>query len=335
MTEIELVRKSDKRPPALLQAKAGIEKDIHKYGEYVRECLKVTETLDSQYQVWREEYDARKQECDSLDKTITVLNAQLEVQEMKQVNLERLNLDKENIGDHLKGMRSKRLALEDRLWKKEMELSQLWERCIQISEEYEELCLNLKLIPTTAKYANGFDYNISLGTSQDPQLTPDVKQHVKPNLQHFIQILRNSHLQMLDASITLTGSLDQLREKVKEKEFQVKHLQFECEKLDKLRINQKDSLESELASVWGQVASIQNEMDEVRNKMDLLAASSVQELSEEIENFGQFGSELQNRHSEYYNKVVNTLNLVAEYKAREQEALVSLRKHLQNVLETL
>lgn len=67
-----------------------------------------------------------------------------------------------------------------------------------------ELCNQLRLTPANAKYAQGRDFTISIGTPQDPQLNTDIKQAIRPNLEVLVQVLREKNLKLLETLLVLS-----------------------------------------------------------------------------------------------------------------------------------
>jgi hypothetical protein len=70
-----------------------------------------------------------------MDKIATFV-AQVESQEMKQLDVGRINMDRQNLIEHTNSIRTKRHQSEDRAWKKELEASQSWEKCAEKLEKY-------------------------------------------------------------------------------------------------------------------------------------------------------------------------------------------------------
>lgn len=71
-----------------------------------------------------------------LTERIAVLGTQVESQEMKQLDLSRINIERQNLSEHIKTIRDKRSQGEDRAWQKELEASQIWDQCVDLLEEY-------------------------------------------------------------------------------------------------------------------------------------------------------------------------------------------------------
>lgn len=90
-----------------------------------------------------------------LTEQIASFVAQVESQEMKQLDIGRINMDRQNLTEHMKLVREKRLQSEDRAWKKEVEASQVWEQCIELAEEYagndgQERPHHLRIVQSTS-----------------------------------------------------------------------------------------------------------------------------------------------------------------------------------------
>eukprot|EP01127_Copromyxa_protea_P020009 TRINITY_DN6611_c0_g1_i3.p1 TRINITY_DN6611_c0_g1~~TRINITY_DN6611_c0_g1_i3.p1 ORF type:complete len:213 (-),score=52.08 TRINITY_DN6611_c0_g1_i3:370-960(-) len=195
MKKKERLRNSDKRPQALLEDISKHDENIEKIQDCIKQYMKINSVLDAKHDQLLEEEEAKKAAVKDLKRKIDELAAQVESQEMKQLDVGRINIDRQSLAEHIKTTREKRLQSEDRAWKKEIEASQSWDSCVELVEEYTELCHQLKL-------TRGHEFLVSIGSPQDPQLSTDVKQTIRPNLKELITKLRAKKQQSLGRSFS-------------------------------------------------------------------------------------------------------------------------------------
>lgn len=68
-----------------------------------------------------------------------MFNSQLASQELKQADVERIKLESAQITENMKQVNTKRLAAENRVWHKNIEILQVWDRCEKVAQEYTGL----------------------------------------------------------------------------------------------------------------------------------------------------------------------------------------------------
>jgi len=142
------------------------------------------------------------------------------------------------VTENLKQINSKRLLTENKAWKKDIEITQAWDRCEKLVQDYTEICTTLQLIPVENE--NDFDFSISIGTLLEPKISCDVNL-LKEHLRQLMKEYRTIDKQTFDIGLAIENALNQTVEKKKSSlQRKVSSLEVQQEKISNLRVEEKE-----------------------------------------------------------------------------------------------
>jgi len=126
INELKQVRSSEDRPDKLKAELATIEKDTLKLKDLLGKYEETIATLDKNWELLEKDLDARMAEAKKLREEEMCLASQLETQELKPLDRDRMNRERETLTVQLTMLRTKKSALIDRPGKKMWNCRSSW-----------------------------------------------------------------------------------------------------------------------------------------------------------------------------------------------------------------
>ena len=141
--------------------------------------------------------------CAQLLKPVLYVH-QVGAQGLSVADVERLHMEKSKGEEVLRGMRGQREVLDKEAWELELKVEKRFEDLEGTVRQYHSMADRLKLVPSTAKRAEGVEYEIQIdrdAAGPEEMVTADLKGMVRPGLQavsgRYMEKMRETSKELL------------------------------------------------------------------------------------------------------------------------------------------
>ena len=316
---------------ALQQKKADLESDINKFEsliEKLREHKEAVERKSSEKHddLQRAAEDLRRVEEENKDLEEVVSN-----QSINKEDVTRMAQQRSKLKDILHSLTSQKDSLLDAALEDEAKFEKKVEEIEGASRQYHATADRLQLIPSTAKHAEGVDFEVSLkphsedGSSESLEaFASTCKTKLKPALgalrESYARKTRQAGEEMAEAQEKADASEEQLAEKQEE----IASLGQENQRLEEQTKQLKEQTDADLATKNA-------EIDRIRTDIQSLKETAVRQLEESEQQAHALRSE--------YDELCVTTTLETEMVNKELaaalEALIGHKLHIQQTLKRI
>jgi len=218
----------------------------------------------------------------------------------------------------------------------EINVSEQWATCERLVSDYEVRAKQLQLLPAEALNARGHDYSLTVHANADglPSLSQDTRGELKANLESFVSMIRANEMEFWSDLLNTQTEIDALTDDVKGIAFSIKSAEAEFQRVDAIRQQRKTRLEEELGKKLDQLESLKTDLANRRKFLEERAHKSNDDKLSAERAFESLDFELRQRHLDYYQRTMATLDQLMSYKAHVKDALAEYKTHLEKVLET-
>jgi len=235
------------------------------------------------------------------------------------------------LNENIQAEKLKKKNQETTIWNKEMAISEHYDKCERSIIDYTRLCTSLKLLPSSAKYAYGCNYELSLHQNQ---LKRDPKVDIKQQFEEFVEDARKKDLETWNTTIENYNLLESITDAMRAAQYDVQCLEEEERRLEKHRVDRKSYLEGELNKTREQRDNIRHQLEE-RRANQLEDMTKCEESSEKAKKeFYELQTVLQQKYLNAFQKTYTTLEALNGYKANAQGELNSFKQHVNALIET-
>ncbi|KAL3162304.1 hypothetical protein ABBQ32_009992 [Trebouxia sp. C0010 RCD-2024] len=325
------------QPSALLQAQAKQEehvRDRDKFRTLIDNLQSHKQSLQRKLQERKAEVESKQEQLASTLLESDAMRAVIAGQTVNKDDVVRMNQEKCKQAEILAGVCGQREALERRVYEQDVQLELSLDELETTVQAYNTAADRLQLIPVTAKYAGGLQYEIQLdraGVSASDIITVDLKGEVKPALAR----LRDSRAararelseEVLAVQERLDGGLEALTERTEDNAA----LGTQVHKLEASLRGQKEALEVEVRGTAGQADSLREQVGQLRNQASHALAASEDKLRSL---HTQYDDLLRNSEAEVQSVNVElgaALEHLFHHKLHIQQTLEQVYQHVEDV----
>ncbi len=176
--------------PALLEKQRCYEEDARKFDDHRVKMQKQQELHEAKLAQHTEKLGKKREQLAATEQRRAALREQLRNQDLSAADVERISQDRARLRESIAGEEEAKEALHTRLWNIEQEGVEALGTLEEDVRKYNELALQLKMVPLGAKNSDGERYELSVcpdvlkecapGETPGPVLSLDLKHKVKP-----------------------------------------------------------------------------------------------------------------------------------------------------------
>ncbi|KAM5179602.1 kinetochore protein NDC80 homolog [Mantella aurantiaca] len=325
MEEIEKLEKEKEREPdrlaSMRKLKGSLQTDIQKYQNYLTEMESHSALLDQRVTSVSEELESVELEFEAVKQENLRLKNVLDNQKYSVADIERIKYEENELKETLAKLTKELDDEKQLLWSEELRYAKIKETVETETAEFHKLARKLRLIPSTAENANGYDLQIDCNLDSEESL-----HHCRNKINFpLLEMLTQSEGQItksLNKKMEIQEVNEQLKSLNSDKRNDVKNLKDEAQRLDELLL-QKNQDAEEQEKKWG------SEIQSIERHRQLLESGVNKGLDETMamkEKAQQEVQLLENQTEEEMrqvgNKLVRMVTAVASHVA-------SIEKHLE------
>ena len=311
----------------LQQKKSDLESDINKFESLIFKLKEHREAVEQKNKDRQEELHAKAEELRKIEAENKDLEEVVSNQSVNKEDVQRMAQQRSKLQDILQSLTSQKDSLLDAALEDEAKFEKKVEELESTTRQYHTTADRLQVIPSTAKHAEGVNFEIKLNARSDNPseiFNVDMKNKLKPALiklsESYIKKTRSVAQEMLE----LQEKLDASEEALSEKQEEISLLESQNNKLEEQTKQLKETTDADIAS---KNAEIQRIKADVHN----LKETAVKSLSE---------SETQAHalRTEYEELCVTTTletEMVNKELAAALEVLIGHKLHIQQTLKRI
>ncbi|KAM9320413.1 kinetochore protein NDC80 homolog [Gastrophryne carolinensis] len=335
MEEVEKLEKEKEREPDRLahmrRLKATLQADIQKYDNYLREMESHSALLDQRVGGISEELEAAELEFEAVKQENQRLKNILDNQKYSVADIERIKYEENELKETLAKM-SKELDDEKQLmWSEELKYAKIKESVESDVAEFNKLARKLRLIPSNAEFANGYDLQIDCNLDNEESL-----QHCRSKMKvPLLEILRQSEAQIAQAQnrkMEIQEANEQLRSLIAEKKNDVKCLKDEAQRLDELLLHKTQEAEEQEKRLTAEIQSLEKHRQLLESGLSKGLEEAMKDLEKAQQELQLVEHQTEEEMRQVGNKLARVVNAVASHvgiieKHLEEKRLKSEREY--------
>ncbi|KXJ22823.1 kinetochore protein NDC80 homolog [Exaiptasia diaphana] len=320
------------RLEALVEKQKSLETDREKFKKYIHDLRKQSKIISDNNSQQDEEILALKMELDAL--TIENIQRQeiLDKQELSPADVQRMKTEKKELMKHLKDLEGNCDYLDKKIWDLEMDYAKLHEEAEQNIREYNETARKLKLVPTTAENANGFDFEMHFNPQQ-LGVVSHYRDTLKPALidikEKITERTRNIQTQIM----TDEEALDQLGDLITERREELENLESKQALMDKDFETKKEEMAKQHQTLTTELQERQQELINVKKQDKESTEVKQQQLLQLQERADKRTVELQEEVSEFKEFLVKACHLVMDHKTIMNKSIKEIEERAKQALQ--
>lgn len=258
------------------QRREDMRNEVPKYEELVEKLTQHKENMELQIEQKRQEVADKEAELAVFQSEKVQLGQLVGSQEMSVGDVQRLQQDRASIDDELR-----RVAAQRQTTKVELEnTSEATKAAITDVEahaaQHQKLAEELKLVPTTAKRAEGFDFSITFdrhAANEKLMVNKDLKHVIKPKLGEVKSKLKAKFLATEEDRFAAQAKLETLNAKTSDATDAIKQHEEAQERVDRESDAEKD--------IWVQKNRVMGQqVDEVEARLHQLKTADESSLAD-------------------------------------------------------
>jgi len=332
----------------LVEKRSSIETLQQKIEDY-RKDIEKFKTLISQLEQHRQVYTKkiadRDEELENEEKSLeswrqekSRLRQIIEDQELNHIDGHRLQRDKQMLTEALEkayAQRQEAIELQSRVEEKLIEQTAKVEDALR---DYHRLAEKLQLIPSTAKNAKGFHFEITLSRDAslyrcEDILSLDLGSVVKPTIQELREAFASKASRTREEELTVQEKCNHLEEQLLFKRNETSALESKYQKLESHYKNEREALAAYLESKSKETSEVEQEVAQLKSYNDSALKSSQQALdtaySENKESLWILYQEKEQMHD----SLLQSIELLTMYKMEIREKVTFYSNKLEEVFQ--
>jgi len=326
--EEEILTLAESKLETLQDKRNLLIKDLDKFKMLIENLNKHLADVDKKTVEIKADAAAKEIEVKSCDGEKSGLQEVVGQQEVRAIDAQRIASDRNRLQDDLKRTSTDKEELQSQINKAEIMLANKQAEIEKAIQDYNRLGTELKMVPLTAKHAEGIAYDIpvaSRGNGVEQLIALGGKhQMLKSALENLREQLKDKAHRAQNEKIVHEEKLHEAQVRTGEKQEEVKHLEEECTRREAQLQKDKDALEQQLRATASEVQALEELVGNgsTTGKARLqLARKKVEELEREVKDATYAASRRRTVRTDSLMAICNT---AAQHKLNVQDRLKEL-----------
>ncbi|EME26412.1 Kinetochore protein NDC80 [Galdieria sulphuraria] len=332
----------------LIEKRNSLESLRQKIEDYKKDIEKF-KTLINQLEQHRQVYDKkiadRDEELQNEEKNLEVwkqeknrLRQIIEDQELNHIDGHRLQRDKQMLTEALEkayAHRQEAIELQSKVDEKLIEQTAKVEDALR---DYHRLAEKLQLIPSTAKNAKGFNFEIELSRDAslhrcEDILSLDLSSVVKPTIHELREAFSSKASRTREEELTVQEKYNHLEEQLLFKRNETSSLEGKYQKLENHYKNERETLASYLESKARETSELEQEVAQMKASNDSALRESQQALDSAYSEYKQTQKQLYEEKEQMNDALLQSIELLTMYKMEIRDKVNSYSNKLEEVYQ--
>lgn len=305
LTEIQKLKAENEQLPVMKDKLTDLSADARKFKTMVDNWENHKQQLVERNEMLSSKLSEANEQREEVQNEQQAVLAKLDKQEMKSEDVQRLYSDRQQLQQELQLVMKHHQSLQTQSSELEQQLQTLFETVQPSIRQYNQLATNMKLIPSTAKYANGYNFEINLRPRNlhDETFHIEIKKDIKLNIMKLREIFKHKMIEYDEKRIQLQHIQEQEIEKLQEKKEEAEEFHREMEELtNQAEVKKQHTIE--------EFQKLQTDVNKLREKSQQLEKTSQEELADAIQNYQRVAKQHEKAQNEM---LAHRDNQVAKY----------------------
>ncbi|OLL25921.1 Kinetochore protein ndc80 [Neolecta irregularis DAH-3] len=345
LLETELKNLTDKKPPLeSLEAEQKILlSDADKFKKYMEQMeerrIKLETKVNPELQQHLQEME---RELEELAVQRKYLQAQVDAQEISPGELDKMTSERQALHESLQKTASRLEELTKHVHQRDSECQKRIDQIERHLQNYNSLAYRIGIIPKTAPYAGGKDFELELDsralshdsvTRPDQIVNRDLRHEIRPALAKLRQELGSKVHEHQDRAIQLQEILDKLCEALIDKRDELENLQAKLAAAIEQCSEIKDNMIAENAASNAETERLDRDLQQMRTTAQNGMLQLEQRSQSVLIEYDALVHTCNAHEAELYMKVINVLEEVTKLKLHVQSGLQSLDQEAEKEYE--
>ena len=326
--EEEILTLAESKLETLQEKRNLLIKDLDKFKMLIENLNKHLVDVEKKTVEVKADAAAKEIELKSSETEKEGLQELIGQQEVKAIDAQRIAADRNRLQDDLKRSSADKEELQSQINKAEIMLANKQAEIERAIQEYNRLATELKMVPLTAKHAEGIAYDIpvaSRGNGVEQLIALGGKhQMLKSALENLREQLKDKVYRAQNDKIVHEEKLHEAQVRTGEKQEEVKHLESECARREAQLQKDKDALDQLLRATASEVQALEEMVanGSTTGKARLqLARKKVEDLEREMK---ESTYAVTRRRTARTDALMDLCNTAAQHKLNVQDRLKEL-----------
>ena len=336
--KIDKLKRGETPLATVQKKKADLLRDVEKYKGLIQGLEEHKATFQKKVKDRERDLEQRNAEMVRVKAECAALKEKVSRQEVNLVDVERMTKEKQELQEMLEKVAEQREAAEKVVREHQGTIDLKVEEIERQVEEYHEVAERLKLLPSTAKRAEGVHYEIGLnsnGKSAEEILGVDMRSSIKPalaKLKESYSKQRRSLVEELSGLYEKKRVSDQSLDKVRK---EIQNLQCELKKLEISYRTEKDKIDEEVRAAMEEAASIEKYVESLKNDGKQNLRESEEEVASLQRDLDRLYRTCTSETQHLYNQLTAACDVLLTHKTYIEENLARIEQMVQTVRDAL
>ena len=311
---------------------------MSKFHTLIKKLKEHKETVEAKTREKEEELRSKEEELKVIEAEKQELEAIVSNQSMNKKDVAKMMQEKTKLQDILSSLTNQKDSLYNAALDGEARIERKIEDLESTSRLYHATADRLQLIPSTAKHAEGLNFQIKLNTDADSPseiMAVDIKGTLKPTLNNLKETYMKKTRTVTDEMLEVQEKLDSLEEVLTEKGEENSAMELQNKKVESQVKELKESTDNEIASKNAQAERLKSEFDTLR-QTTISSYTESEAQTQALRNEYEELCKVCNLETEMVNKeLAAALEALIAHKLHIQQTLKRVEEQTRNHLEDL
>ncbi|XP_056410424.1 kinetochore protein NDC80 homolog [Hyla sarda] len=324
MEEVERLEKDKEREPdrlaSMRKLKTSLQADIQKYQNYLTEMESHSTLLDQRVSSLSEELEATELESEAIKQENVRLKNILDNQKYSVADIERIKYEENELQETIAKLSKELDEDKQHLWSEELKYAKIKESVETEVAEYHKLARKLRLIPSTAENANGYDFQIECNMDSTGSLNRCRNKISLP----LLEVLTKTEGQVSAATnkkMEAEDMIEQLNLLIEEKRNDLKSRKEEGQKLDELCAQKMEEADEQEKRWTSEIESLEKHRHLLESGVNKSLDEAMKDLQKAQQELQLVEHQTEEEMRQVGNKVVRVVTAVASHMAAIEKFL--------------
>eukprot|EP00871_Galdieria_phlegrea_P000361 jgi/Galph1/1325/GphlegSOOS_G6105.1 len=312
------------------------KKDIEKFKTLIGQ-------LEQHKQVYEKKIADRDEELHNEEKNLNALKEEksrlrqiIDDQELNQIDGHRLHRDKQLLTEALEKAFTQRQQAIEKQSKLDERLVEQTAKAEDALRKYHSLGERLQLIPSSAKNAKGFNFEIELSRDAslhrcEDILSVDLHSVVRPAIYELRDAFASKSSRTREEELNVQEKFNTLEEQLLFKRNEISSLESKYQKLETQYKNERESLAAYLENKSKEISEIEQEVEQMKSENDSALKESQQALDVTYTEYKETQKHIQNEREMVNDALLQSIELLTMYKMEIRDKVSSYSAKVEEV----
>ncbi|GJQ12747.1 hypothetical protein GpartN1_g4538.t1 [Galdieria partita] len=323
----------------------SLKQKIEDYRKDIEKFKTLVNQLEQHRQVYNKKIADRDEELENEEKSLETwkqersrLRQIIEDQELNHIDGHRLQRDKQLLAEALEkayAHRQEAIEVQSKIDEKLIEQTAKVEDALR---DYHRLAEKLQLIPSTAKNAKGFNFEIELSRDAslhrcEDILSLDLGSVVKPTIHELREAFASKASRTREEELSVQEKYNHLEEQLLFKRNETSALEGKYQKLEGHYKSERETLASYLESKARETSELEQEIAQMKASNDSALKESQQALDNTYSEYKQTQRQLYEEKEQLNDALLQSIELLTMYKMEIRDKVTCYSNKLEEVYQ--